>query len=255
LGAQRPPHVQRRAAPLGLSGRRLHRLPRLLEPGAISPRRLQCRVPAALRRRAFRQVCDLCRRVRRSRERSRSGGAPAFGRGFRPDGALYISDDQHGRIWRVTFQGNIKTTGIAPAPSPSAEDEATGSIGGKASPPEGIHPDAGSDTTGSLPIPSGQTHAQVALGDRIFHGQGGATCAGCHGSNAKGTPLAPDLTDNKWLWGDGSVPSIAETITDGVPNPKDYHSGMPPMGGDAQLSPTDVLALADYVWALSQRKE
>jgi len=172
-----------------------------------------------------------------------------------PDWAGSTSDDQHGRIWRVTFQGNIKTTGIAPVPSPSAEDEATGSIGGKASPPEGIHPDAGSDTTGSLPIPSGQTHAQVALGDRIFHGQGGATCAGCHGSNAKGTPLAPDLTDNKWLWGDGSVPSIAETITDGVPNPKDYHSGMPPMGGDAQLSPTDVLALADYVWALSQRKE
>jgi hypothetical protein len=48
---------------------------------------------------------------------------------------------------------------------------------------------------------------------------------------------------------------LAETITNGVPNPKNYRSGMPPMGGDAQLSPTDVLALADYVWALNQRKE
>jgi hypothetical protein len=28
---------------------------------------------------------------------------------------------------------------------------------------------------------------------------------------------------------------------------------MPPMGG-VQLTPTDVLALADYVWALNQRK-
>jgi hypothetical protein len=37
-----------------------------------------------------------------------------------------------------------------------------------------------------------------------------------------------------------------------VPNPKDYRSGMPPMGG-AQLIPTDVLALADYVWALNQK--
>jgi mono/diheme cytochrome c family protein len=59
--------------------------------------------------------------------------------------------------------------------------------------------------------------------------------------------------DEHWLWGDGSVPSIAATITNGVPNPKNYRSSMPPMGG-AQLTPTDVLALADYVWALNQRK-
>jgi hypothetical protein len=35
-----------------------------------------------------------------------------------------------------------------------------------------------------------------------------------------------------------------------VPTPKDYRSGMPPMGG-AQLDPTQVLALADYVWSLN----
>ena len=171
-----------------------------------------------------------------------------------PDGALYISDDAHGRIWRVTFHGDTKTAGIEPAPAPvaSAAVPASGSSA-QAQPPEGIHPNAGAETTGSLPTPPGQTAAQVALGDSIFHGQvGGATCAGCHGSNAKGTPLGPDLTDNKWRWGDGSVASIAKTITDGVPNPKDYRSAMPPMGG-ARLSPTDVLALADYVWALSHR--
>ena len=45
----------------------------------------------------------------------------------------------------------------------------------------------------------------VALGDRIYHGQvGGASCAGCHGSDGKGTPLGPDLTDTKYLWNDGS---------------------------------------------------
>ncbi|MGC2410516.1 MAG: c-type cytochrome [Methyloceanibacter sp.] len=171
-----------------------------------------------------------------------------------PDGALYISDDAHGRIWRVTFHGDTKITGIEPAPAPAASAAVPASGGSaQAQPPEGIHPDAGAETTGSLPTPPGQTAAQVTLGDRIFHGQvGGATCAGCHGSNAKGTPLGPDLTDNKWRWGDGSVPSIAKTITDGVPNPKDYRSAMPPMGG-ARLSPTDVLALADYVWALSHR--
>ena len=35
-----------------------------------------------------------------------------------PDGSLYISDDQNGRIWRVTFTGDRATTGIEPAPQP-----------------------------------------------------------------------------------------------------------------------------------------
>ena len=167
-----------------------------------------------------------------------------------PDGSLYIADDQHGRIWRVTFHGE-KTVGIEPAPAPakSAEAPAPGNTA-QAQPPEGVHPDAGADVTGSLPTPPGQTPQQVALGEEIFHGEKGGTCAGCHGANAKGSPLAPDLTNGKWRWGDGSIPSIAATITNGVPHPKDYRSGMPPMGG-AQLMPTDVLALADYIWSLN----
>jgi mono/diheme cytochrome c family protein len=92
----------------------------------------------------------------------------------------------------------------------------------------------------------------VALGDRIYHGQvGGAACAGCHGSGGAGTPLGPDLTDNKWLWSDGSYTGIAKTITDGVMQPKEYRSPMPPMGG-AQLTDQQVSALAAYVWSLSQ---
>lgn len=168
-----------------------------------------------------------------------------------PDGALYISDDQHGRVWRVTFHGDVNAK-IEAAPAPAhAELPASGTTAA-AEPPEGIHPDAGSDVTGTLPAPEGQTEAQVALGERIFHGDQGGTCAGCHGANAKGTPLAPDLTSGKWLWGDGSVSSIAGIITKGVPEPKNYRSPMPPMGG-AQLTPTDVLALADYVWALNEK--
>ena len=169
-----------------------------------------------------------------------------------PDGALYISDDQHGRIWRVTFHGDPKTTGIEAAPAAARSEAPTGTKTGSAEPPEGVHPNAGADVTGGLPVPSGQTLAQVALGERIFRGAKGGTCAGCHGANAKGTRLGPNLTDGKWIWGDGSVTSISEIIAKGVPNPKDYRSGMPPMGG-AQLMPTDVLALADYVWALNQK--
>ena len=43
-----------------------------------------------------------------------------------------------------------------------------------------------------LPVPAGATKDEVALGDRIFHGEAaGGTCTGCHGSDAKGSPQAP----------------------------------------------------------------
>jgi glucose/arabinose dehydrogenase/mono/diheme cytochrome c family protein len=167
-----------------------------------------------------------------------------------PKGELYISDDAHGRIWQVTFHGDASTQ-VAAAPAPR---QTTGLAANDVGPPEGIHPNAGTEAAmGSLPIPPGATAAQVALGARVFHGEaGGGTCAGCHGSNARGTPLAPDLTNGKWLWGDGSLASIARTINDGVPDPKDYRSPMPPKGG-AQLSTTDVSAVAAYVWALNHQ--
>jgi glucose/arabinose dehydrogenase/mono/diheme cytochrome c family protein len=161
-----------------------------------------------------------------------------------PDGALYISDDNTGRIYRVVYvggsAGGAKTT---PCPSASASPGPIDTANAK--PPEGTNPDAG------LSVPAGATQEMVALGDRIYHGQvGGASCAGCHGSDGKGTPLGPDLTDQKWLWSDGSYSGIAKTITDGVMQPKEYRSPMPPMGG-AQLTDDQVKALAAYVWSMS----
>jgi len=97
------------------------------------------------------------------------------------------------------------------------------------------------------------TSAEVALGDRIFHGEvASGTCEGCHGSNGKGTPLGPDLTSSKWLWGDGSLASISQIISDGVPEPKNYRAAMPPKGG-ADLSSSEVAATAAYVWALNHQ--
>jgi mono/diheme cytochrome c family protein len=93
----------------------------------------------------------------------------------------------------------------------------------------------------------------VALGDRIYHGQdGGATCVGCHGEAATGTTLGPNLTDTQWLWGDGSFRDIVKTITAGVPQPKQYRSPMPPMGG-AELTDDQVRDVAAYIWGLSHR--
>ena len=167
-----------------------------------------------------------------------------------PDGALYVSDDVHGRIWRITYNGSAGVTEIEAAPSPGSQPQNSA----ESLPPEGIHPEAG--TAGPpLPVPPGATQEQVALGDRIFHGEiGGATCAGCHGSDAKGTPVGPDLTSGTWLWGDGSLPAIAQTITNGVPEPKTYSGAMPPMGG-VKLSQDEIKALTAYVWAVAQQND
>ena len=164
------------------------------------------------------------------------------------DGAMYIADDKGGRVWRVAYQGGNKAAGIAAASPPPATQQASTSR--NVLPPEGIHPDAG---VAPLPIPPGAAPDQVALGDRIFHGQSdGGTCSGCHGTDGKGTAVGSDLTSGKWLWGDGSVRAISQTITRGVPKPKNHTGAMPPDGG-AQLSRADIAAVADYVWAIAHR--
>ncbi len=71
-----------------------------------------------------------------------------------------------------------------------------------------------------LPVPAGATKDEVALGDRIFHGEAaGGTCTGCHGSDAKGSPQAPSLVNGHWVQSDGSLTSIDQVIANGVPKP------------------------------------
>ena len=160
-----------------------------------------------------------------------------------PDGALYITDDKAGRIWRVTYNGDPNAP-IEAAPAPTKQAEASPG----ALPPEGMHPDAG------LPVPPGATAEQVALGKKIFHGEvAGGTCAGCHGADGIGTPVGADLQSGTWLWGDGSLQSITDIIKTGVPKPKQHPGAMPPFGG-VPLSDTDLAAVAAYVWAIGHQK-
>ena len=170
-----------------------------------------------------------------------------------PDGSLYVSDDIRGRIYRISYRGGSEFSVANTTPCPSATAPAGNPTGVTEQPPEGTHPDAGAAATSTLPVPPGATREMVALGDRIYHGQvGGAACAGCHGENGQGTPLGPDLLGKKWLWSDGSFAGIEKSIADGVPQPKEYRSPMPPKGG-AQLTPVQVSAVAAYVWALSHQ--
>jgi glucose/arabinose dehydrogenase/cytochrome c5 len=167
-----------------------------------------------------------------------------------PDGALYVSDDIRGRIYRIVYVGGVNGAS-ATTPCPSASAPVHEAVEASAQPPEGTHANAGVDATGKLPVPQGATAAMVALGDRIYHGQvGGAPCEGCHGGNATGSPLGPGLTSGKRLWSDGSYAGILKIITEGVPNPKEYRSPMPAKGG-ADLTSNQLAAVAAYVWALS----
>ena len=115
---------------------------------------------------------------------------------------------------------------------------------------------ATADSNARLPIaidtnPASIKPETVALGDSIFHGKvGGGTCMLCHGPDAKGTQLAPDLTDAIWLNGDGTFRFIMTTIINGVPSPKMHPEPMLPMGG-ASFSPAQLEAVAAYVYTRS----
>ena len=170
-----------------------------------------------------------------------------------PDGSLYVSDDVRGRIYRIVYRGGAYTGAANITPCPSLTAPAGKIVEAAAEPPEGIHPDASAAANLPVPVPEGATREMVALGNRIFHGQvAGAACAGCHGASGRGTPVGPNLTGKEWLWSDGSYAGIKKTIADGVSEPKQYRSPMPPMGG-TQLTPDQTSAVAAYVWSLSHR--
>ena len=168
-----------------------------------------------------------------------------------PDGALYVSDDVSGRIWRITFHGDIASTGVEPAPMVGQ----TYGRAAEAKPPEGTNPEAGQMERRKLPTPPGVTDAEVARGERIFNGhEAGGACAGCHGENGTGSSLAPNLASGHWLWGDGSLGAIRKVIDEGVSQPKQFRSPMPPKGG-SPLSDADIDAVAAYVWAISRTEK
>jgi glucose/arabinose dehydrogenase len=151
------------------------------------------------------------------------------------DGALYVSEDIEGRIWRITYAGS-GTDRVAAAPAPAVSNASATDF-----------------DISKLPLAAGTTKEQVELGYRIFRGEVSAgTCSGCHGSDAKGSTVGPDLTRGKWLWGDGSLEALTATIEKGIAVPKASDGSMPPKGG-APLSQSDTKAVAAFVWAIGHR--
>lgn len=90
----------------------------------------------------------------------------------------------------------------------------------------------------------------VELGQQIYSGKG--ICQTCHGPNAEGTQIAPNLADDEWLHFEEPISpeKIATLVMDGVANPIEYPGAMPAKGG-ANLSDEEVDAVAAYVYSLS----
>lgn len=91
----------------------------------------------------------------------------------------------------------------------------------------------------------------IDRGRDIFTGQG--ICYTCHGQDATGTQLAPDLTDQEWINISEPVTreKIVSLVKSGVAEPVKHPAPMPPMGG-AQLSEEQIQAVSAYVYQLSQ---
>ena len=99
-------------------------------------------------------------------------------------------------------------------------------------------------------LPEGVTQEQFDQGKQLFTGRGG--CQACHGPDAMGTQLAPDLTDDEWINVSGpNYDEVVELIYSGVPQPVQHPGPMPPMGG-ASLTDAQVEALAAYVVGIGQ---
>jgi len=83
-------------------------------------------------------------------------------------------------------------------------------------------------------------------------------CASCHGANLHGDHAggAPDLADSIWLYGDGGIGDIENTILYGIRSghPKAHNvTDMPAEGRVHQLSAPEVDDVVEFVLALSRQ--
>lgn len=105
--------------------------------------------------------------------------------------------------------------------------------------PEGVR-----DVTAYVRSLNGLAHDSLRAqrGSELF----ATNCVACHGADAQGMAVlgAPNLTDNKWLWG-SSEASIIETVTNGRMN------RMPGFG--AFLGEDKVHLLTAYVWGMTNK--
>jgi len=89
----------------------------------------------------------------------------------------------------------------------------------------------------------------VARGGIIFRGYEKGVCWDCHANDAKGDTAigAPDLVDNKWLYGDGSRKWIYDSIAFGL-------EGYCP-AWEGRLAPQTIRSIAVYLHSILKKPE
>ncbi|MCY3933764.1 MAG: alkaline phosphatase D family protein [Acidobacteria bacterium] len=85
----------------------------------------------------------------------------------------------------------------------------------------------------------------------------GGTCPVCHHWEGQGNRRGPDLTDEEWLHGDGSLAAVRRAIETGFRHGAGRRFGgkyeMWPLGG-MELDEGDLDALSAFVWSLHRRR-
>ena len=164
-----------------------------------------------------------------------------------PDGAIYISDDVKGRIWRITYRGAADATRLRPRSHRMSQPQV---------------PTAPFRQKARIPTPGARTLLLCrSQSGRPRIRSRSATASSMARPPTEPAPAAmdrtpkarleaPDLTTGTFVQSDGSFQALIKTINDGVPKPRNYSDPMPPKGG-APLSDADVSAVAAYVWAIS----
>lgn len=134
-----------------------------------------------------------------------------------PDGSLYISDTERGRIWRVIYTGDM---------TPRPGNQAVGSL---------------TTTQVFTPIDANTP------GGKIY----AAVCAACHMPNGSGVPsMQPALTNNAVVGGDSKL--LINVLLKGpaavLPADREkFNNVMPPFGG--VYSDDDIASVINYVRA------
>ena len=149
----------------------------------------------------------------------------------------------------VKLSAFVLALALAACAETSETDDTAATGGEPATVPEQTTNAPSSGATGTPP--QGATAQDVSAGQQIFAATG--NCYTCHGPDAKGTALAPDLTDATWINVDGTFDAIQQVVRTGVATPKEHPAPMPAMGG-ASLSDDQIRQVSAYVWSLGGGK-
>ena len=93
----------------------------------------------------------------------------------------------------------------------------------------------------------------LAGGEAAF----GDNCAPCHGRGAQGAFGYPNLRDDSWLWGDGTLAAIHKTILHGIRSgdPDTQTNQMPAFGRTGVLNEAQIADVAEFTLSLSGKSD